>query len=59
MKICFLAASNSIHSHKWINYFADQGYKVIWISLVPATLIYQIILSTTNLLMVFSTQSIN
>ena len=37
MKICFLAASNSIHSHKWINYFADQGHKVIWISLVPAT----------------------
>ncbi len=36
MKICFLAASNSIHSYKWINYFADQGHKVIWISLVPA-----------------------
>ena len=37
MKVCFLAASNSIHSYKWINYFADQGHKVIWISLVPAT----------------------
>ena len=38
MKICFLAASNSIHSHKWINFFANMGHKVIWISLVPATI---------------------
>ena len=38
MKICFLAASNSIHSHKWINFFANMGHEVIWISLVPATI---------------------
>jgi len=35
MKICFLAGSNSIHSHKWINSFAKFGHEVIWISLVP------------------------
>ena len=38
MKICFLAASNSIHSHKWINFFANKGHEIIWISLVPATI---------------------
>lgn len=38
MKICFLAASNSIHSHKWINFFANMGHEVIWISLVPTTI---------------------
>ena len=38
MKICFLAASSSIHSHKWINFFANMGHEVIWISLVPATI---------------------
>ena len=35
MKICFLAASNSIHSHKWINSITKFGHEVIWISLVP------------------------
>lgn len=38
MKICFFAASNSIHSHKWINFFSNLGHKIIWISLVPATI---------------------
>jgi len=38
MKICFLAGSNSIHSHKWINFFANKGHEVIWISLVPTTI---------------------
>ena len=38
MKICFLAASNSIHSHQWINFFSNLGHKIIWISLVPATI---------------------
>ena len=37
MKICFLAASNSIHSHKWINFFSNKGHEVIWISLVPTS----------------------
>ena len=38
MKICFLAGSNSTHSHKWINFFANMGHEVIWISLVPNTI---------------------
>ena len=38
MKICFFAASNSIHSHQWINFFSNLGHKIIWISLVPATI---------------------
>ena len=38
MKICFLAGSNSTHSHKWINFFANMGHEVIWISLVPSTI---------------------
>ena len=38
MKICFLAASNSIHSHQWINFFSNLGHKIIWISLVPASI---------------------
>jgi L-malate glycosyltransferase len=33
MKICFLASSNSIHSLKWIKYFSDLKYEVLWISL--------------------------
>lgn len=32
MKICFLAGANSVHSYKWIKYFADKGHKVHWIS---------------------------
>ena len=33
MKICFFAASNSIHSYRWVKYFASQGHEVIWVSL--------------------------
>jgi len=33
MKICYLASSASIHSHKWINYFSDNGHEILWISL--------------------------
>ncbi|MFA5839213.1 MAG: glycosyltransferase family 4 protein [Candidatus Margulisiibacteriota bacterium] len=36
MKICFLAGSNSIHSYKWINFFANKGHAVSWISLAPS-----------------------
>jgi|SRR3989344_596980 len=32
MKICFLAGANSVHSYKWVNYFADRGHEVHWIS---------------------------
>jgi len=31
MKICFLAAANSIHSVRWIKYFAEKN-EIIWIS---------------------------
>lgn len=36
MKLCFLAAANSIHSYRWIKYFAKAGHEVIWISLAPS-----------------------
>jgi len=35
MKLCFLAAANSIHSYKWVKFFADLGHEVLWISLAP------------------------
>lgn len=35
MKICFLAASNSIHSYRWVKFFSDAGHEVTWISLAP------------------------
>ena len=37
MKICFLAGANSIHSYKWIKYFADRGHEIHWISFNPYT----------------------
>lgn len=33
MKIAFLAGANSIHSYKWIKYFSERGYEILWISL--------------------------
>lgn len=38
MKILYLAAADSIHSHKWINYFSELGYDITWISLVPSSI---------------------
>lgn len=35
MKICFLAPANSIHSFRWIKYFADKDHEVHWISMHP------------------------
>ena len=35
MRICFLAAANSIHSVRWIKYFYEKGYEVAWVSLAP------------------------
>lgn len=32
MKLCFLAPANSVHSYRWINYFADEGHEVHWIT---------------------------
>jgi len=37
MKLCFLAGADSIHSVRWIRYFADRGHEVHWISLTPST----------------------
>lgn len=36
MKLLFLAAANSIHSYRWIKYFAKAGHEVHWISLAPS-----------------------
>jgi glycosyltransferase involved in cell wall biosynthesis len=38
MKICFLAPANSVHSHRWIKYFADKGYEIHWISLATPSI---------------------
>lgn len=37
MRICFLAPGNSVHSYRWIRYFADEQHEVHWISLYPFT----------------------
>ncbi len=37
MKICFLAGADSVHSYKWVKYFADKGYHVHWISFTENT----------------------
>jgi glycosyltransferase involved in cell wall biosynthesis len=36
MKIFFVAPSNSIHSHKWINCFVNMNHQVAWVSLNAA-----------------------
>lgn len=33
MKIAYIANTNSIHSYKWIRYFADKGHEINWYSL--------------------------
>ncbi len=35
MTLCFLAAANSIHSIRWIRYFAEHGHDIHWVSLAP------------------------
>ncbi len=35
MKLCFLAAANSIHSYRWVKFFAEQGHEVHWIYIAP------------------------
>ena len=35
MRLCFLAGANSVHSQKWIKYFAEKGHEIHWISLTP------------------------
>lgn len=36
MRICFLAAGDSQHSHRWIRFFAERGHEVHWLSLVES-----------------------
>lgn len=33
MKLCFIAKASSVHSLKWIKYFAERGHEIHWISL--------------------------
>lgn len=33
MRILFFAGANSIHSRKWIGFFANRGHQILWISL--------------------------
>ena len=35
MKLLFLADANSVHSWRWIEFFADRGHEIHWVSLVP------------------------
>ena len=35
MKICYLADAGSIHTQKWVKYFADKGHEVHLISIKP------------------------
>lgn len=35
MRIAYLAGANSIHSARWIKFFADRGHEIVWISLAP------------------------
>lgn len=32
LQIVFLASANSVHSYKWVKYFADRGHNVHWVS---------------------------
>lgn len=38
LRICFLAPANSVHSYRWIKYFADGGHEIHWLSLTPPTM---------------------
>jgi glycosyltransferase involved in cell wall biosynthesis len=33
MKLCFLAGADSVHSYKWVKYFAERGHQVSWLTL--------------------------
>lgn len=35
MKLFFLAGADSIHSYRWVRFFADRGHETHWVSLVP------------------------
>ena len=35
MRLCFLAAGNSVHGYRWIQFFAENGHEIHWVSLTP------------------------
>jgi glycosyltransferase involved in cell wall biosynthesis len=37
MRFCFLATADSVHSYRWIRYFAHKGHEIHWISLTPSS----------------------
>lgn len=37
LRIVFLASANSVHSYKWVKYFAEKGHEVHWISFAENT----------------------
>ena len=37
LKLCFIAAGNTPHSSRWINFFYNHGHEVHWVSLSPFT----------------------
>lgn len=37
LRIVFLASANSVHSYKWVKYFAEKGHNVSWISFTKNT----------------------
>jgi glycosyltransferase involved in cell wall biosynthesis len=36
MKICYVGSAASIHTERWVEYFAEKGHEVHWISLDPS-----------------------
>ena len=36
MRICYLATADSVHSYRWIRFFAKRGHEVYWLSLTAA-----------------------
>jgi glycosyltransferase involved in cell wall biosynthesis len=37
LRLCYIANANTVHSHRWIAYFAGEGHEVDWISVSPCT----------------------
>src|SRR5207302_9379094 len=35
VRLCFVATAGSIHSYRWVKYFAGRGHRVDWISFSP------------------------
>jgi glycosyltransferase involved in cell wall biosynthesis len=36
VKICFLAAADSIHSYRWVRAFREAGHQILWLSLTES-----------------------